>query len=293
VRAVTYRSLHSAYRLGLGIATLALCLAGLFVAPTHAHATTLADTLKSMQPELDRSPFGRPLVLRARQGADGLEGEVFAIVDHSPSEVSRRLALPQAWCAAMLLHLDNRSCSVDGSRSPPALTLGVVRKFDQPVQSANRIVFAFTVHDASPSHFEAQLFAASGPLGTSDYRIRLEAIPVGEHRSFVHFAYAYRTSTLTDLGLQAYLATLGRTKVGFSEVGKNPDGTAELVRGAQGLLERNAIRYFLAFDAFLDGKDPLAWRSAWYTSTEKYARQLHEVDRQTYLRLKAADALAP
>lgn len=269
----------------------AFCLAGvLTVQPASAQAPPLASTLNAMEPALRQSTLGRPLVIQAKEGPNGLQGDVFAIIEHTPADIARQLSTPAAWCAAMMLHLDNRTCEVGAAGSSAAITLGVVRRYDQPASSASRIIFNFSLPSAGPRYFDARLTATAGPFGTSDYRIRLEAIPVGDRRSFVHFAYAYRTSTWTDVALQAYLSTFGRSKVGFTQVGTLANGAPDHVRGAQGLLERNAMRYFLAVDAFLDADTPLARQNAWYASSERYPRQLHEVDRPTYLRLKGADA---
>jgi hypothetical protein len=52
------------------------------------------------------------------------------------------------------------------------------------------------------------------------------------------------------------------------------------------------MRYFLAIDAYLESAEtPPAVRfeasiERWFASTERFARQLHEVDRDTYLDMK-------
>jgi hypothetical protein len=57
----------------------------------------------------------------------------------------------------------------------------------------------------------------------------------------------------------------------------------------RGAAERNTMRYYLAIEAYLaaPGDRQLQQRlAAWFDATEKYARQLHEVDRTAYLRMK-------
>jgi hypothetical protein len=60
----------------------------------------------------------------------------------------------------------------------------------------------------------------------------------------------------------------------------------------RGVVERNTMRYYLAIDAFLDslpllGKEQLAWRlERWFSATERYHRQLHELERADYLSMK-------
>ncbi len=79
-------------------------------------------------------------------------------------------------------------------------------------------------------------------------------------RSFLHFSYAYDEGFLTRNALKAYLATFGRGKVGFTVLGTQPDGAPYFIGGTRGLMERNAMRYFLAVEACLGaaGLDPAA-----------------------------------
>ncbi len=87
--------------------------------------------------------------------------------------------------------------------------------------------------------------------------------------------------------MQGYLATLGADKVGFTATGKDSAGEPAYVGGVRGVVERNTMRYYLAIDAYMDSPRQLAPRlAAWFDSTERYARQLHEVEREDYLAMK-------
>jgi len=91
--------------------------------------------------------------------------------------------------------------------------------------------------------------------------------------------------------MQANLATVARGKVGFSTV-TTPDGTVKLVGGLRGVVERTATRYYLAMDVWLHARKLPASRQLtarlerWFDSTERYARQLHEIDRERYFSMK-------
>ncbi len=104
----------------------------------------------------------------------------------------------------------------------------------------------------------------------------LEAIALDGRRSFLHFSYAYDEGFLTRNALKAYLATFGRGKVGFTVLGTQPDGAPYFIGGTRGLMERNAMRYFLAVEACLGaaGVDPAAramvTQEAWFAGTEEY-----------------------
>lgn len=251
----------------------------------------LSILLGSMRTELGNSKFNRPMVLKSSDTANGLTGDVFALVDQPLPVLALALATPAKWCEAMLLHINNRRCTVTTAASGEAITLSVVRKYDQPVESAFVLPFAFNLIDKTAQHLEVRLGASSGPLGTSNYRIVVEAVPADATHTFLHFSYAYDANFLAHTAMQAYLATFGRSKVGFTVIGQTPEGASEYIRGMPGLVERNAMRYFLALDAHVNaGKEAESARNAWFTATEKYPRQLHEVDRATYLELKAIDA---
>ena len=94
----------------------------------------------------------------------------------------------------------------------------------------------------------------------------------------------------TALASKAYLATFGLGKVGFTVTGKQPSGEAELVDGMLGLIERNAMRYFLAVDAYTAAPDDVEKRLAlWHAATERYPRQLHDLGEAEYLKIKRGD----
>ena len=87
--------------------------------------------------------------------------------------------------------------------------------------------------------------------------------------------------------MQGYLATIGADKVGFTATGKDSAGEPSYVGGVRGVVERNTMRYYLAIDAYMDAPKQLPQRLAtWFDSTERYARQLHEVEREDYLAMK-------
>ena len=95
--------------------------------------------------------------------------------------------------------------------------------------------------------------------------------------------------------METYLATVGSDKVGFTVTGKQADGQTEFIGGLRAVVERNTMRYYLAIDAFLEAEkaapaERLERRlQNWFTATESYPRQLHEMDRASYLEMKRAE----
>src|SRR5690606_37674862 len=111
-------------------------------------------------------------------------------------------------------------------------------------------------------------------------RISAEAVPLENGKTFMHMRYSYGFGGAGRFAMQAYLATAGANKVGFT------------TNGVRGAVERNAMRYYLAIDAYLDTMDaPEAQRvdqrlQRWFAATERYPRQLREMEKGRYVALK-------
>lgn len=264
------------------------CIAWAPSAAAQGNAAALRASYDKLAPSLATSPFGRPMVLNSAETANSLTGEVYGVLDRPLADISAALDKPARWCDMLMLHLNNRACHVDDGKQ--TLTLSVVRSYDVPVDQAFELAFQFRIASATPDYFDAKLTSGKGPFGTQNYRISLEGIPLENGKSFVHFSYAYDQSASTRVATQGYLATLGRGKVGFTVVGKQASGEPELVGGTLGLMERNAMRYYLAVDAYTAAPDDVEKRLAlWYAGTEKYPRQLHDLSEADYLKLKRED----
>ena len=253
-----------------------------------------ADALRARHIELRSAlasnQFARPLHLESTQNASELQGDVYAVVEQPFAVVGQALQGMEHWCDLLILHLNVKSCAWTGN--PDVLSLYVGRKFDQPLADAHRINFRYRVAAAGADYLHVQLGADTGPMSTRNYRLALEAVPLDARRSFVHMSYAYAYGTAARIALQAYLATAGRDKVGFSVDGQDADGKPIYVDSVRGVVERNTMRYYLAIEAYLGAYGaPVAERlnkrlSDWFNATERYPRQLREMDRNEYLDMK-------
>ena len=262
-------------------------------APASASADALRAAHQRMKGKLARSGFGRPIQLDSAETPGGLQGDIYAVVDHSLPEISAALKESSHWCELLTLHVNNRRCRASTTpQGQDMLTLFVVRRYDKPVDQAFQLPFIYRVANATPEYLSVEMNAASGPLGTSNYRVTLEAVALDERKSFLHFGYSYDHNMMVRMATQAYLATFGRNKVGFTVVGKEGDGHPEYIRGTRGLVERNAMRYFLTLDAYLSSEAgaPAERRErSWFAAAEPYPRQLHEIELATYLAIKRED----
>ena len=275
------------------VSTLKSLLLGLAVLCTGSAALAQdAAALKArhaaLTSQLASNPFQRPLVLDSVEASGELKGEVYAIVEHPFARLAESLRGAGQWCDVLILHLNVKHCRASNA-TPPVLSVSLGRKFDQPLEEAYKTDFVYKVGAADPDYLNVQMSAANGPLGTRNYRIGLEAVPLDAQRSFIHMSYAYGYGTAARLALNAYLATIGSDKVGFSPTGRAGDGKPVYVGGVRGVVERNTMRYFLAIESYLAAPAPAQVDqrlTTWFDATERHAQQLHEMDKAQYLDMK-------
>ncbi len=238
--------------------------------------------------QLANNPFKRPLVLESVEASGELKGDVYAVLNHPFGTVSQSLQTADQWCDVMILHLNVKHCRASKA-TPPVMSVSLGRKFDQTLEEAYKADFVYKVVATDPDYLNVQMSAASGPLGTRNYRIGLEAVPLDAQRSFIHMSYAYGYGTAARLAMNAYLGTIGSDKVGFGIVGRSADGNPVYMTGVRGVVERNTMRYFLAIESYLSAPAPnqVDKRLAdWFDATERHAQQLHEMPREEYLAMK-------
>jgi hypothetical protein len=257
-----------------------------------APGDALRDRHGALAEELARNSFQRPLHLESAQSAGDLKGEVYAVVDHPFATVESALKGAEPWCDILILHLNVKHCRASGGPPADVLAVSVGKKHDQPLSDAYRVNFVYRLAASAPDYLQVVLSAKEGPLGTSNYRIAVEATPLDARRTFLHMSYAYGYGFAARIAMQGYLSTLGSAKVGFSVVGRKPDGQPVYVDNVRGVVERNTMRYYLAIDSYLASLSaPPAERQTqrlrdWFAATERYALQLHEVDEKDYLAMK-------
>ncbi|HEX2543467.1 MAG TPA: hypothetical protein VHL79_01220 [Ramlibacter sp.] len=255
----------------------ACCLAFGSVA-AHADAGALRAKHGELKEQLRNNSYGSQLFIDSAEGANTLQGDVYAVLDHPYEKVKEALQDPNAWCDIMLLPFNTKACRASGNK----LSVHIGRKYNQPVEQAYRIDFSFNNVSNTPTFLQSRLNAAQGPVGTKDYRIDVQAVPL-EGKTFLHMSYSYGYGGVSKMAMQMYLNTAGADKVGFTTAG---------MRGA---IERNVMRYYLAIDSYLGTmNEPQATRvekriNNWFTATERYPKQLREMDRNTYVTMKRAE----
>ena len=264
---------------------------GAAAAETRA-ADALRDQYEALRPQLERSPFQRPLHLESAAGPHAAQGDVFALVDHPLASITGSLTNPDNWCDVLLLHPNVKFCRTDSHGERTVLRVVMAMKRDQTLENAHAVAFNCSVAAPLADYTEAELLAAHGPFGTRDYRIALQAVALENGQTFLHLQYSFGYGFQARFAMGLYLTTAGSDKVGFTMVAPSADRPPRPVRGIRGAVERNVMRYFLAVEAHvaaLAAPEPERFERSlehWFNATEAYATQLHEMDRDAYLSMK-------
>ncbi len=284
------------------ITMLCLLMACLCVVlwPAPAHAQAAEDLLAkhaALANRLKFNQFQRPLVLESSETANQIRGDIYAVIDYPFSVVSAGLNSPEHWCDVMSLHINTKYCRAEQASDGAVLKVNIGKKTPEELATAARVYFNYTAYAVTPEHLDIRLSAKDGPMGTSNYRITLEAVPLASGKTFLHLTYAYATSLTARVAMRAYLATIGADKVGFTPIANTAAGAGQFIGGLRGLTERNTMRYYLAIDSYLEATAEAPARQlekrlqSWFTAVERYPRQLHEMDRDAYIAMKRSEYL--
>ena len=259
-------------------------------------AIALIGQYKALNNALQNNPFKRPLVLKSSESSDALKGEIYAVLDYPFEQVNSGINNPDHWCDALILHINIKYCRAAHSNAGTVLDINLGKKYEQPLAETYDNKFNYENMTTADNYFSVEMKAAEGPLGTKDYRIWVEATPINNKQTFLHFTYTYAFGLTGRLAMNAYLATIGKDKVGFSIESTQANGEPKYIQGVRGVVERNTMRYYVAIDAYLAAlkEAPEAQQEKrlqyYFDSTERYATQLHEVERAEYFSMKRNEA---
>jgi hypothetical protein len=265
------------------------------LACTAAHAQD-SDALRArhaaLRAQLADNPFGRSLHVESAASGGAHKGEIYAVLDKPYGRVAPALAGPASWCDILTLQVNVKRCDASAGIGGENLAAYITRKARDPLDGAHRVDFRFDAPSAGADYMRVSMSARSGPVGTRDYQIVLEAAPLDAGRTFVRMSYAYTLGTMARFAMDAYLAGAGRDKVGFSVVERLPDGRPVYVDGVRGVIERGAMRYYLAVEAYLDslaapsGQRLEARLRNWNSATSRHPQLREQVGRDEYVAMK-------
>ncbi|OLP04877.1 hypothetical protein [Rhodoferax antarcticus] len=281
----------------LAALALASCLGTALAQQSSDAAQRLRTQRSALDAQLQHNAFKSPLVLVSTETPQGLRGDMYALMDFPFATISSALQDPQQWCEVLILHLNTKYCHVVDGAQASLLNVNIGSKTPQTLSQSSRVALAYTVSATQTDYFEVQLNAPDGPMGTSDYHIALEAVALPANQTFLHLTYAYSANLAARMAMQVYLGTVGSDKVGFTVLGELPDGQPIWIDGVRAVVERNTMRYYLAINSYLvTRQQPPAKRfeaslQNWFSASERFPQQLHEVERPAYLEMKRAEHL--
>jgi hypothetical protein len=262
-------------------------------APDVDPATALRARHAALTEALENSTIQKGLHVESAKSSQAPRGDAYAIVTYPFATVASAFTTPAILCESLILHLNVQYCRATGGEDSPVLSVALGKKTHQPLEDTHQINLKFKAEAAGADFMRIELSAKDGPLDTGNYLIAMELVALDDQRAFMHIQYSYTQGWLARVATSVYFATSGREKVGFTLVADSGD-PPQLVRGIRGVLERNTLRYYLAFDAYLHSlASPVEQRfeasiERWFAHTERFARQLREVTRDDYIAMKRA-----
>ena len=257
--------------------------------PLSSGGKVLLAKYSAIKPKLEKNQYGIPLYLESKEEYSSLHVDVYGVFAYPFDSVRDALQAPGNWCGINSLLINIKACTFRKVSDQWLLTLYSGRKYYQPPKDAYKLDFRFSIAALQPEYMDISLSAKNGPLYTRDHRIRLEAVPLDKAMTFIHFSYDYNYGVLARAAIKSYYATIGRDKKGFSIISTDNQGNPVYVGGVRGSVERNAVRYYLAIQTFMDTLN-IPWNqrfekriSRWYDLTARFPRQLYELDKSEYL----------
>lgn len=255
----------------------------------------LLDTYNRNIAELKTNSFGIPLIVESFEKEDRVHVDVYGVFDYSFNSVVSALVVPSNWCDIVSLHPNIKACTYRKLPGDWLLTFYPGKKTYQPPDEDSQVIYHFQTSIQQQGYLDIILRADAGPYGTTNHRMRFEAIPLDTGRTFVHVSYAYSDSVALRLAAKIYFATIARDKVGFTVTSKDGSGNVSYIRGPRGALERSSVRYYFAIQSLMDTmRYPTESRfsmriSRWHDLTSRYRKQLYDLDKKDYLTFKTAE----
>ncbi len=287
--------------LGLKVICTILAILGAVFCSAPLYASDEAENLRQkfvvLKSHLENNQFQRPLYLNSVELDYSIRGDIYAVMEYPLADIMKALndpvKGPVSLCQIMMLHPNTKYCRITNDRNGKMLATKIGRKYEQPLEEAYDMNFSYrNERPAGTGYLRIDLKSDAGPFSTKDYHIMIRMVGLDTNRSFMHLSYSLGYGFAARTAMKLYLATLGRNKVGFTRIDNPPGEKPRYIGGLRGVIERNTMRYYLAIDAFLNSlyqppEKQLSQRLVrWFDATEKYARQLHEMGKQEYIKMK-------
>lgn len=260
-----------------------------------ASESDLLETYEELEDKILENRYDIPMYLESNVTDNSMRGDVYAIIYQPYKLVLKNLTSFTNWCQIMPQHLNIKACTYQYINKQCRLTFYSGRKFYEKADDVYQLDYHFKITAANENYLNLTLTLNEGPLDTTDYIIKVAAIPISDSSTFFHFSYAYKFGFWTSFAMSTYFSTIGSDKVGFTVKHTDTKGNPVYVDGVLGVIERNSIRYLFAIQSYLgtlEGSDETRFyrrSSRWFDLTERFHRQLYEMDKTDYLKFKTME----
>lgn len=257
-----------------------------------ANADDLLETYEEIEDEILENIYDIPIYLESDATGNSMRGDVYGIIYHPYKVVHENLTSFTNWCEIMPQHLNIKACTYQYINKQCRLIFHSGRKFYEKADDVYHLDYHFKILASNENYFNLSLNLNEGPLDTTDYIISVEAIPLSENSTLIHFTYSYNFGFWTRLAMTTYFSTTGSDKIGFTVKDTDEKGHPVYVDGIRGVIERNSIRYLFAIQSYLSTLEgPYETRfyrkiSGWFDLTERFHHQLYEMNKTDYLKYK-------
>lgn len=266
-----------------------------FSSPANADLTGMQQKYQELEDSLMNNIFALPVYIESKSEKESQHGDIYGIIYHPYSTIKSALTSPASWCDIIPQHPNIKACTYQHQSNLCQFTIySGIQSYDEP-KNTYKLEYNYSVTLQQENYFRSLLDAEDGPLGTYNYKIFIEAIPVNNHSTFIHFGYGFNHGALIRVAMKIYFSTFGRNRVGFTIIETNKENEPVYIGGIPAAIERNVICYYFAIQSYLDNidvdhdKQLLARINRWFDLTEKYPRQLYEMKKEDYLQYKMAE----
>jgi hypothetical protein len=252
-------------------------------------AKTLLEKYPLLESNLVNNQFGVPIYLESKDSDSLLHVDLYSILDYPFDGIKEAIQSPNAWCDITSLMLNIKASTCSKISDHWMLTVYTGRKNYQPPEDAFKQDFNFSVAASEPGYMDIVLNSEQGPFFTKNHKIRFEAAPLDEKRTFMHFSYDYNCGFFARAAIKTYYETIGHNKKGFSVISFDEKGNPVYQGGVKGAEERNAVRSYLGIRTYMDTLNVSTDQkfeeqlNRWYDMTQQFPLQLHDQEKWEYL----------
>ena len=238
------------------------------------------------RPRMAASVFHRPLAVESRDADGRMSGEIAGDLGHPFASIARRLIEPAAWCDVIVLHINVKGCAAQGN----AVTVYSGRKFYEPLDRTYALRYTFRAVAVRPDYLRIELAdrrkrAATAPATTNSCWRPCRRANARSSPCAMRSGRRSRAVSPPPRTWPPWAAASPDSRSSAGTATAAPNGSVASAASC----ERNAMRNFLALDAWLatcDARDAELTLRRMAALTGQYPAQLVEMPADEYVEMK-------